>query len=216
MMMVSDFRIGEMVAPDWRTVDRGARREANRCALVAEGIGTGWYVAQVVAGMELSVMTALRAYGVNVWVPTRKERRASHRRSGTGGRGRMVDVEVPAFMGYVFVRTAPSAAAWHGLVSFDGVLAILGRQADGVPLVMSDKAMGALVAMIDKKVLDFSTGKYQFEPGQAVRFSVGPFQGFQGFVEASYAGAGIVPVLVETMGRETLVMVAVDGLEKCD
>lgn len=214
--MMVQMNIGAGIAPDWRTVDRSQMMESNRRALAISSDHQCWYVAQVVAGMEQRVADALTGYNVHCWLPKRKERRTSHRRSGTGGRAQVRDVDVPAFNGYLFVRTTPSAQAWHGLVSFDGVLSILGRRVDGVPVVMSDRSMQALVSLIDNKVLDFSTGQLQYEAGDAVRFDDGIFGGFQGVVEDTYAGGLVVPVLVDAMGRQTLFMVPVDALEKCD
>ncbi|MEN0039832.1 MAG: transcription termination/antitermination NusG family protein [Pseudomonadota bacterium] len=189
-----------------RDVVQRFRRAAKRCG----DRPAKWFVVQVVAGMEQIVTDAMIADDIQVWCPTRKEKRCTVRRGG--GRPSQVDVEVAAFPGYLLVRCAVDTDAWHGLRSYDAVMAILGR--DGWPLPMSDAAMSKLHALIEGKHLDFSTGRWQLNPGDEVTFTHGYLTGYTGIVGDSYAGTGIVPVLVDAMGRKTLTLTPLDELEK--
>lgn len=187
---------------DWRFA--ASKRVAGDAPSLA-----GWYVISVLGGMECEIDKEMQQAGLHSWLPMRTERRKVKNRRG-GRRKAKREIQVPAFPGYLFCRCVPSTKAFHGVRSFEGVLQILG-DADG-PRVLADKEVERLVKIIEKKAFDFSTGRNAFASGQNVTFSSGPFEYYQGVVADGYNGGMSVPVLVEMLGRKSLLFADVDCL----
>ena len=166
-----------------------------------------WYVVGVAARREKIVSEDMELSGIQVWLPTKKERIRCGR---AGGKVRYRDIDISLFDGYLFIRCRPSAKAWLGIMSFDHVVRILGD--DSGPAVMEDKYLEKLKALVEKNVFDFSTGKNRYWTDKPVRIDDGPFLGFQGIVDKSYKGGVMLPILVSVMGRETKVEISVDSV----
>lgn len=167
-----------------------------------------WYVLQVMTGREQETGNAVRKCGADVLVPMRKGKRRKRR-------GRILPaVDEVLMVGYVLVRTAGTAEAMNGLMSFERVVGVLGGWEHPFPVSYA-------------KVLELcgkaSGGRYDWDrectitvqAGELVRISEGLFSGNNAVViTPNGQGKGDVVVEVEMFGQKTPVILPLAMLEK--
>ena len=167
-----------------------------------------WYVLCVQTGRERETGEAVRECGAEVLVPMRKGKQRKRR-------GRILPaVDEVLMVGYVLVRTAGTAEAMSGLMSFERVVGVLGGWEHPFPV-----STGRVQDLIGKA----SGGRYDWDrecsitvrAGELVRISEGLFGGNNAVViTPNGQGKGDVVVEVEMFGQKTPVIFPLVMLEK--
>ncbi len=124
-------------------------------------------------------------------------------------RGRQIDGLRPVFGGYLFFSTDPAAPRWHEVATTPGIGSLVksGNRPAQVPssivtgLMMRCDADGCLMPPDD------------FQQGEAVRLTSGPFAGFIGTVEKIEPDRRI-HLLLEMLGRTTALTVPPAMIER--
>jgi len=101
---------------------RGLTRRA-QALLAAAGMDAPcreWFVLKLAPGSDKAVDRALGDARVEHWMPVEKPVRRAR-----NGVARMPE-EQPALRGYLFIHITPLADHWHGIMSVEGVVGVLG------------------------------------------------------------------------------------------
>jgi len=181
-----------------------------------------WYVVHAYSGFEKSVAQSLRERIVragmedrfgDVLVPTEE---VMEMRSGQKRRS-----ERKFFPGYVLVQIATHSEAgiprmdsesWHLVKETPKVMGFIGGTADR-PLPIQDHEAAAILDRVQEGV-EKPRPKVLFEPGQMVRVIDGPFNDFNGVVEAVNYEKSKVQVAVLIFGRSTPLELEFGQVEK--
>ena len=122
--------------------------------------------------------------------------------------GKKTTVKRKFFPGYVLANVALYdgdknliAETWSFIQETPSVIGFIGGEAP-VPL-RNDEVDNILNQVEEKK--EKVTPKIQFEPGETVKISDGPFTSLNGIVDEVDPGRGVLKVLVAVFGRETAV-----------
>lgn len=150
-----------------------------------------WFVLIVSPGFDRIVDDALKAAGVERWMPI--VRIVPPRRGGRGGEARPAYEKI-AFPGYVFVRVADTSSTWIAMRAIKGVADVLGGALH--PLEVADDVVAGL--------RDFLGGEAAaailtdaVKVGDAVQVIKGAFKSLPGVVEKIDArGRALIDVLV--------------------
>ncbi len=180
--------------------------------------GMGWYVLRVASNKEEQVREALerkvRIEGLEdrigrILVPMVKEK--SIRR----GQARVVQRKL--YAGYVFVEMATEEDGsipenvWFLVKETTGVGDFI--QSDGRPTPMKEIEIERMLAAVTQTEEEASLSGIRFKPGDRVKIREGPFENFEGDVEAIDEQKGMVTVLLTIFGRESPVDVEYWNLE---
>lgn len=112
--------------------------------------------------------------------------------------GKRKVVEKKIFQGYVLVQMKLSEDAWYIVRNTPSVTGFVGSGVDPSPV--SDDEM----EKINKRMgLDQPKHKIDFNVGEVVNITDGPFKGFDGSISEIDATKGKLKVLVNMFGRET-------------
>lgn len=112
------------------------------------------------------------------------------------GKRRVVEKRI--FQGYVLVQMKLSEDAWYIVRNTPGVTGFVGTGIDPSPI--SDDEMDK----INKRMgLDQPKHKIDYNVGDVVNITDGPFKGFDGSISEIDATKGKLKVLVNMFGRET-------------
>lgn len=127
-------------------------------------------------------------------------------------RGKKVQAERKFFPGYVLVKMDMSDATWQLIKSTPKVTGFLGGK--GIrPQPITDREADAIFAQIQAGV-DAPRQTVQFEIGEQVKISDGPFESFVGTVEDVDDGRSKLKVSVSIFGRATPVELNFDQVTK--
>lgn len=119
------------------------------------------------------------------------------------------------FPGYILIEMVMGPATWHLVKTTPKVTGFVGgKQPDEIPAVTRDE-VDRLSSQITEGALA-PKSKVQFETGDNVRVTDGPFSGFNGSVEEVNAEKGKLRVLVSIFGRATPVELDFMQVEKSD
>lgn len=145
----------------------------------------------------------------NVYAPSETIRKVKE--------GRRKDASLKVYPGYVFVDVDSDPTTgrvpdkvWFMIKEVGGVFDFL--QSGGKPISMTPKDVRKLMEVVDaeKSVkLDIN-----FQKGDAVKITDGPFMNFLGTVDEIVPEKGMVKVITKIFGRETTVEIATDDVEK--
>lgn len=160
-----------------------------------------WYVVHVYSGFENKVKTALEErlaasrckdkFG-QILIPTEQVVELVKGKRKTSSR--------KFYPGYILVQMELTDETWHMVNNTSKVTGFLGGHNKPTPL--SDEEAAQIVNQIEAGKLK-PQPKYIFETGDAVRVIDGPFNNFNGTVEAVHPEKGKVRVLVSIFGRAT-------------
>jgi len=205
---------------DWRThvadPDRSvrkmdserARREMVRWlrAQAADRDGKcAWYVVAH-RGSGMALTESMRAEGLNAWCPMRKVVRKRPRRRTT------VEDRVPLFDGYVLVELVSGwDAAFLGVMTFEGVSAILGM--DGQPAPLPAVTVERLMEFEGLSAFDQGV---LFARGRRVVITSGLFKGIEGKVVRSEDRNGELALELDLFGRLTPCRMGIDSVRLCN
>ena len=171
-----------------------------------------WYVIHTYSGYENKVMANLekRMESMNVtdkifriMVPMEDEvefkdgqRKINHKKM---------------FPGYVLVEMMMTDETWYVVRNTPGVTGFVGAGNKPVPLKAEEAAQ-----ILRYMGLEDATPKVDFELGEWVRVTAGPFQGLDASVQDINADKGKVKVMASMFGRETMVELDFGQVQKIE
>ncbi len=171
-----------------------------------------WYIVHTYSGFENKVKSSLeeriRQYGMEdrfsaIVVPTEKvvevvkgERRTSARK---------------VYPGYILIKMDFDKETWHLVQDTPKVTGFVGGQHNPVPL--PDHEAEKIIRQMEERSLN-PRPKYDYEPGDKVIVTEGPFANFTGVVEEVKPEKGKVRVLVSIFGRSTPVELEFAHIQK--
>ena len=171
-----------------------------------------WYIVQAYSNFERKVAEDIRQKVAqnklqdlfeDVIVPTEKvvEMR----------RGRKVDAERKFFPGYVLVKMELTDEAYHLIKNTPKVTGFLGSGSK--PMPVSEREVARIIGAIEEGV-ERPKPTIQFEIGEQVRVTDGPFASFNGSVEQVDEERARLRVTVSIFGRATPVELEYNQVEK--
>lgn len=172
-----------------------------------------WYVVQAYSGFEKNVQKALKdriereamgAFFGKILVPTEEVVDIKN--------GRRTVSERKFFPGYVLVEMEMSDDSWHLVRSTPRVSGFVGGEANR-PLPISQREVDSILAQIQVGG-DKPKPRVEFEVGQQVRVTEGPFADFNGIVSEVNYERSKLRVSVQIFGRETPVELDFGQVEK--
>ena len=175
-------------------------------------MGKRWYVVHVFSGFEKKMKQAILEQAVNnslddmieeVLVPT--EEYVEMRR------GAKVQAERKFFPGYILVKMELTDATWSLVQSQPRVTGFLGGKGKPVPITNSEAER--LLRQMDEGV-ERPVSTITFDIGEEVRVIDGPFESFNGLVEAADDEKSRLKVAVSIFGRSTPVELEYSQVEK--
>lgn len=166
-----------------------------------------WYVVHTYSGYEnkvsanLEKMVENRGMGdeiLEIAVPTEEYTDTKN--------GKQTVKERKLFPGYVLVKMHITDESWYLIRNTRGVTGFVGPGSKPVPLSESEvKALG---------VQEKSLPQIDFKVGDVIKVISGPFESFMGTVDNINLEKGKVKVFVSMFGRETLVELEFNQIEK--
>lgn len=183
--------------------------------------GMHWYVLKVASNRESHVQEALdRKVKIEhleetvgrILVPTQREKRMR------GGAARLYHRKL--YPGYVFVEMACEEDGsvvenvWFMIKETSGVGDFIG--AEGKPTSMPDHEVAQMLAATQKSEEEPTLSGLNIKPGDIVKITDGPFESYEGAVEAVDERRGMVSVSVSIFRRLTPVEVGYWQLEKSE
>ena len=170
-----------------------------------------WYAIQTYAGSERAVKRGIEQlaidYGLEdkierVVVPTEEVIEVKN--------GEKKITERSLYPGYVFAHIDLDTALWHKIQSLPKVSRFIGEQKTPTPLNQSD--IDVILEKMENKAAP--RPKVDFENGEMVRITEGPFANFTGVVEEYDLDHGKLKLNVSIFGRNTPVEILYSQVEK--
>ena len=118
-------------------------------------------------------------------------------------RGRKVDTERKFFPGYVLVKVDLTDEAYHLIKNTPKVTGFLGAEGGKKPLPVSQKEVDQILGKVEAGTIERARPKMQFEIGEKVKVTDGPFASFEGAVDSIDEDTGRLKVTVTIFGRST-------------
>lgn len=172
-----------------------------------------WYVVQAYSGFEKNVQKTLReriaregmeSYFDQILVPVEEVVDIKN--------GRRTISERKFFPGYVLVEMEMTDDSWHLVKSTPRVSGFIGGTGNR-PMPITQREVDAILQQVRSGV-DKPKPKVEFEIGQQVRVSEGPFADFNGVVDEVNYERNKLRVSVQIFGRETPVELEFGQVEK--
>lgn len=115
------------------------------------------------------------------------------------------------FPGYILVRMELNESTWHIVKGTPKVTGFVGGSMN--PPVVPDEEIARITSQIEEGTLK-PKAKVEFEKGENVRVTSGPFQTFTGVVDEVNESKGKLRVLVSIFGRATPIELDFAQVEK--
>lgn len=182
-------------------------------AEVKETTSKRWYVLQAFSGFENRVAVTLREYIKlhnmedqfgEVLVPTEEVVES------VGGKRRKTERKF--FPGYVLVEMEMNDDTWHLVKSVPRVMGFIGGTAD-CPAPITKREADRILNRV-QETAEKPRHRKEFQPGESIRVTDGPFADFAGTVEEVDYEKGRVKVSVSIFGRATPVELEFSQVEK--
>lgn len=169
-----------------------------------------WYAVHTYAGHENKVKTTIerRAESMNlkdkvfrILIPTEQELRMRG--------GKKQEIQRKIFPGYVLIQMILDDSTWYLVKSTTGVTGFVSSGNKPVPL--QDKEIANILQAVEGPR---QKPKVQWEKGQVIRVTLGPFADFTGSIEEVNAAKEKLKVLISIFGRDTPVELDFTQVEK--
>ncbi|MHB0913300.1 MAG: transcription termination/antitermination protein NusG [Armatimonadota bacterium] len=169
-----------------------------------------WYAVHTYAGHENKVKATIERRAesmslkdkiVRILIPTEQELRTR------GGKKREIQRKI--FPGYILIQMVLDDSTWHLVKSTTGVTGFVSSGNRPVPL--QDREIQNILQAVEGPA---QRPKVQWEKGQVVRVTLGPFADFTGTIEDVNAPREKVRVLISIFGRDTPVELDFTQIEK--
>jgi transcription termination/antitermination protein NusG len=166
-----------------------------------------WYVLRVASNKEMHVKdvltTKVKALGITdvigrIEVPVEKVKKVRGSKQTVHKR--------KLYPGYIFMEMETEKdgkvpeKAWFVIKEVPGVGDFVGTE--GMPTAMRDTDVAKMLVEVEKPE-EAPSIKVDFKKGDQIKIREGPFESFEGTVEAIDQDRGIVKVIVEIFGRST-------------
>ena len=117
--------------------------------------------------------------------------------------GKKVNIEKKTFPGYVLVRMDLDDTTWYEIRNTPSVIGFVGS--GKVPIPLSKREVERILGTNEEIEVKKESPKFKpdFEVGETVRVTTGPFADFNGIIEEINLDQSKVTVLVNIFGRET-------------
>ena len=117
--------------------------------------------------------------------------------------GKKVNVEKKTFPGYVLVRMDLDDETWYQIRNTPSVIGFVGS--GKMPISLSRREIERILGTNEEVEIKKESPKFKpdFETGETVRVTTGPFADFNGIIEEINLDQSKVTVLVNIFGRET-------------
>lgn len=171
-----------------------------------------WYIIHTYSGFEQKVRTAI--------LERAKSRKLDHLISEVLVPTEMVEEMVKKqrklsprkfYPGYVLVRMELTDESWHLVKDTPKVTGFVGSKTE--PVAIPDEEAEKIIAQMQEGLAK-PKPKIQFEPGDKVQVTEGPFANFTGTVDEVRPDRGRVKVMISVFGRATPVELEFTQLEK--
>lgn len=161
-----------------------------------------WYVLKVTTNREKSIRNSLlkrikregleECFG-EVIIPTEKvaETKAGKKRVS----------EQKLFPGYLMVQMVLNDDTWYLVRDTSGIGDFTG--AGGKPIAMQDHEVTRMLGLEEENEAEPARIKIDFSTGDVVKIKDGPFESFEGAIDAVDEASGKISVLIEIFGRHT-------------
>jgi transcriptional antiterminator NusG len=113
------------------------------------------------------------------------------------------------FPGYVLVEMTMSDDSWYVVRNTPGVTGFVGSGTKPIPLHEAE-----VKSILHQMGIEEQKPKIDYELGESVKVTGGPFQNFAGVIDEIHADKGKLRVLVSMFGRETPVELDFSQIEK--
>lgn len=175
--------------------------------------GMQWYVLKVQSNREKSIKAALqraiRREGMEecfgeIIIPTEKIQETK------SGKKRVVERKL--YPGYIMIQMVLSDESWYLVRGTNGVGDFTG--AAGKPIPMQEEEIRRMLDI--KEGVDTGEAKVRIDLalGEMVKIKEGPFESFEGAIEAIDEPSGQITVLVEIFGQSTPVELEYSQVER--
>ena len=170
-----------------------------------------WYAIQTYAGSERAVKRAIEQMAIDyalesrieqVVVPTEEVIEVKN--------GEKKITERSLYSGYVFANIDLDTSLWHRIQSLPKVSRFIGEQKTPTPLTKKD--IEVILEKMENKAPP--RPKVDFEQGEMVRITEGPFANFTAVVEEYDLDHGKLKLNVSIFGRNTPVEILYSQVEK--
>lgn len=173
-------------------------------------MGKNWYVVHTYSGFEekvrLSIEEKIEALGIQeriskVLIPTERvvELRA----------GKKKESDKKFYPGYILVEMELDDETWHLIKNIPRVTGFVGGKK---PVPIPEEEVEIIMQQVEKGPVP--QVKTQYQKGDSVRITDGPFSNFNGFVEDIDMDHGRLRVMVSIFGRNTPVELNFFQVEK--
>jgi transcriptional antiterminator NusG len=173
-------------------------------------MGKNWYVVHTYSGFEekvrLSIEEKVEALGLQeriakVLIPTERvvELRAGKKRES----------DKKFYPGYILVEMELDDETWHLVKNIPRVTGFVGGKK---PIPIPEEEVEVIMQQVEKGPVP--QVKTQYQKGDSVRITDGPFSNFNGFVEDVDMDHGRLRVMVSIFGRQTPVELNFFQVEK--
>jgi len=173
-------------------------------------MGKNWYVVHTYSGYEDKVKTSIeervKLKGLEekihrVLIPTEKVLELKGKKKK--------EADKKFYPGYILVEMELDDDSWHLIKN---TLRVTGFVGGTKPVALPDEEIEMILQQIEKGPAPMA--KSQFEKGENVRITDGPFSNFVGFVDEVDMDHGRLRVMVSIFGRHTPVELAFSQAEK--
>jgi transcriptional antiterminator NusG len=174
-----------------------------------------WYVLRAIGGKEKKVkeyieneiaVGDLKGYVDQVLIPTEKVYQIRN--------GKKISKERNFFPGYVLIEAALVGEVTHTLRNFPNVIGFLGDTKGGDPVPMRQSEVNRILGRVDELAETDEEINIPYVVGETVKVIDGPFNGFNGTIEAINEEKKKLQVMVKIFGRKTPLELSFMQVEK--
>ncbi|MGC9352327.1 MAG: transcription termination/antitermination protein NusG [Mariniphaga sp.] len=174
-----------------------------------------WYVLRAIGGKEKKVKEYieneiangdLKGFVEQVLIPTEKVYQIRN--------GKKISKERNFFPGYVLIEATLVGEVAHTLRNVPNVIGFLGDTKGGDPVPMRQNEVNRILGRVDELAETDEELNIPFVVGETVKVIDGPFNGFNGTIEAINEEKKKLQVMVKIFGRKTPLELSFMQVEK--